>query len=168
MTFEIRRAVLEDASSLANIIVESWRSAYSDLIPKDEIIKYLDKERRQQQFEKFIADEEIILIQTYDGIPAGLVFANKGNDEQIEYCGSIYSIYILEEYWGKGIGTHLMDEVINILQDEGCKQISLWVYEANIRARRFYEKCDFTFDGTKKYSHFSNKPIELRYVYKII
>ena len=164
MTFEIRRAVLEDASSLANIIVESWRSAYSDLIPKDEIIKYLDKERRQQQFEKFIADEEIILIQTYDGIPAGLVFANKANDEQIEYCGSIYSIYILEEYWGKGLGTRLMDRVINILQDEGCKRVSLWVYEENKRAIRFYEKCGFIFDGTRKHSHFSNKPIELRYI----
>lgn len=54
MKYEIRRAIQDDTSFLANIIVESWRSAYSNLIPEDEIIKFLDKERRQQQFEEFI------------------------------------------------------------------------------------------------------------------
>lgn len=167
MTYEIRRAVLEDASSLANIIVESWRSTYSNLIPKDEIIKYYDKDRRQRQFEKNIENEEIVLIGIYDSVPAGLVFANMDNDEQIEDCGSIYSIYILEEYWGKGLGTGLMDEAVKILKDEGCKSVSLWVYEENNRAIGFYEKHGFIFDGTKKCSHFSNKPVELRYVKNI-
>ena len=163
----IRKAVLEDVSTLANIIVESWRSTYSNLIPKDEIIKYLDKKRRQQQFEEFIKNKEIILIGLYEGAPVSMLFANKDNDEQIEDCGSVYSIYILEEYWGKGLGTGLMDEAVKILKDEGCKRVSLWVYEENSRARGFYEKCGFIFDGTKKHSHFSNKPVELRYVREI-
>lgn len=160
-------ATKEDAEFLANIIVESWKSAYSNVIPKDEITKFLDKQRRQRQFEKFIEDEEIVLIAFYDEIPFGLVFANKDNDEQLKECGSIYSIYLLEEYWGKGLATKLMDVVINILKEEGCKQVSLWVYEVNTRARRFYEKCGFIFDGNKKHSHFSNKPIELRYIKQI-
>jgi len=164
---EIRKATKEDAESLANIIVESWKSAYSNVIPKDEITKFLDKQRRQRQFERFIEDEEIVLIGFYDEIPFGLVFANKDNDEQLKECGSIYSIYLLEEYWGKGLATKLMDVVINILKEEGCKQVSLWVYEVNTRARRFYEKCGFIFDGNKKHSHFSNKPIELRYIKQI-
>ncbi|MCK9444400.1 MAG: GNAT family N-acetyltransferase [Tissierellaceae bacterium] len=167
MGCEIRKATKEDAESLANIIVESWKSAYSNVIPKDEITKFLDKQRRQRQFERFIEDEEIVLIGFYDEIPFGLVFANKDNDEQLKECGSIYSIYLLEEYWGKGLATKLMDVVINILKEEGCKQVSLWVYEVNTRARRFYEKCGFIFDGNKKHSHFSNKPIELRYIKQI-
>ncbi|MCQ4924548.1 GNAT family N-acetyltransferase [Tissierella carlieri] len=167
MKYEIRRARIEDAESLANIIVESWRSAYIDIIPKDEIVRFLDKERRQKQFEKFIQDDEIILLGTCDDIPSGLVFANKDNDEGLERCGAIYSIYLLEEYWGKGLATKLMDEIINILKKEGCKRASLWVFESNIRARTFYEKHGFIFDGTKKYSHFSNKPIELRYILDI-
>lgn len=102
MGCEVRRAVIEDAKSLSNIIVESWRSAYCDVIPEDEIIKFLDKQRRQQQFERFIEDGEIVLIGIYEGIPCGLVFANKDNDEQLVDCGSIYSIYLLEEYWERG------------------------------------------------------------------
>ncbi len=60
-----------------------------------------------------------------------------------------------------------MESALNILKDQGCKKVSLWVYEDNIRARKFYEKCGFTYDGNKKYSHFSNKPIELRYIKQI-
>lgn len=44
---------------------------------------------------RFIEDEEIVLIGFYDGIPFGLVFADKDNDEQLKKCGSIYSIYLL-------------------------------------------------------------------------
>ena len=164
MGIEIRTAIKEDASNLANIIVESWKSAYSELIPKDEITRYLDKERRKIQFEKFIEDGEIVLIGLFNEVPCGLVFANKDNDEGLENCGSIYSIYLLEETWGKGLSSKLMDETVEILKGKGCKQISLWVYEENMRARKFYEKRGFIFDGSKKHSRFSNKPLELRYI----
>lgn len=164
MEIEIRAAKKEDASSLANIIVESWKSAYSEIIPKDEITRYLDKDRRKIQFEKFIENGEIVLIGLLNKMPCGLVFANKDNDEGLENCGSIYSIYLLEETWGKGLSSKLMDETIEILKRKGCKKISLWVYEENSRARKFYEKHGFTFDGSKKHSRFSNKPLELRYI----
>lgn len=165
--YNIRRARKEGSEALAHIIVESWKSAYSNIIPLDEMARFLDKKRRQGQFEKFIEDGEIVLIGFYEEKPFGLAFANKDNDEQLKDCGSIYSIYLLEEYWGKGLASKLMDEVINILKEEGCKQVSLWVYEANKRARKFYEKCGFVFDGNKKHSRFSNKPLELRYIKQI-
>ena len=164
LEFEVRRAVVEDAKSLANIIVESWRVAYKDILPKDEITRFLDKERRQEQFEKFIKDDEIVLIGLHKGIPCGLVFANKDNDEELVDCGSIYSMYLLEEYWGKGLANSLMNETINILKNQGCLHAMLWVYESNARAIGFYEKFGFRFDGLKKHSHFSNKPIEKRYL----
>lgn len=167
MVYKVRMAVLEDAEVLGHIIVESWKSAYKNIIPEDEIVRYLDKQKRKQQFEKFIQDKEIVLIGFYNEIPCGLVFANKENDEELEDTGSIYSIYTLQQYWGKGIAYKLMDKAVDILKEEGCKHISLWVYEENIRARKFYEKCGFQFDGTKKHGRFSNKPMELRYIKEI-
>ncbi len=164
MGISIRPATIDDASSLANIIVESWKSAYSELIPKDEIARYLDKNKRKNQFEKFIQDEEIVLIALFDQIPCGLAFANKDNDEGLEECGSIYSMYLLEEYWGRGVSSELMTKVIEILERQGVKRVSLWVYEKNLRARKFYEKHNFAFDGHKKYSRFSNELLELRYI----
>lgn len=167
LKIEVRKAEIADCDSLGHIIVESWRSTYSHIIPKDEIIKFLDKQKRKEQFERFIKNNEIVLIGTCDEIPFGFVFANNDNDEGLVDCGSIYSIYLLEEYWGKGLASKIMSEVICILKEEGCKQVSLWVYESNIRAIKFYEKSGFISDGTKKSSHFSNKPIELRYIKQI-
>ncbi len=60
-----------------------------------------------------------------------------------------------------------MEMVTSILKESGCNQISLWVYEENKRAINFYEKSKFIFDENKKQSHFSNKPIELRYIKQI-
>ncbi len=101
MIYKVRKAVKSDSLDLANIIVESWKSAYSEIIPKDEIAKFLDKERRQRQFERFIEDEEIILIGSVNEIACGLVFANKDNDQGLEDCGSIYSIYLLRGILGQ-------------------------------------------------------------------
>lgn len=167
MKCEVRKAVKSDSKDLANIIVESWKSAYSDIIPKDEIVRFLDKEKREKQFERFIDDEEIVLIGLYNEKPCGLVFANKDNDEDLQDCGSIYSIYLLEECWGKGLASKLMDMATDILRECGCNNASLWVYEENKRAINFYEKYGFRYDGNKKYSRFSNKPIELRYIKQI-
>lgn len=57
---------MEDAESLGNIIVESQKAAYSNIIPEDEMAKFLDKERRKRQFERFIENGEIILIGIYN------------------------------------------------------------------------------------------------------
>lgn len=164
MKITIRRAEIYDAKDLAHIILESWRSTYSDLIPEEEIKRYLDLERRRNQFERFISQGEIVLIGFIDNKPCGLAFANPDNDEGLEVCGSIYSMYTLEESWGMGLGKALMDNVIRELREAGCRKVLLWVYEENPRARKFYEKCGFSYDGKSKESHFSNSPLELRYI----
>lgn len=167
MEYSVRTAIIEDASSLAHIIVESWRAAYMEIIPKDEISKYLDIQKRKSQFERYISHGEIVLIGLHNNIPCGLAFGNKENDEGLEKCGSIYSLYIMPEYWGSGIASKLMDNILEILKNQGCKKASLWVFEDNQRAINFYEKSGFYFDGSKKYSHFSNSPVERRYIKEI-
>ena len=123
MKITIRRAEIYDAKDLAHIIVESWRSTYSDLIPEEEIKRYLDLERRRNQFERFISQGEIVLIGFIDNKPCGLAFANPDNDEGLEVCGSIYSMYTLEESWGMGLGKALMDNVIRELREAGCRKV---------------------------------------------
>jgi hypothetical protein len=66
LEYEVRKALMEDTESLGNIIVESWKAAYSNIIPEDEMAKFLDKERRKRQFERFIENGEIILIGIYN------------------------------------------------------------------------------------------------------
>ena len=53
---------------------------------------------------------------------------------------SVYGIYILDEYRGKGLGRQFMD-FIKTYRPQAT--ISLWVLEVNANARRFYEKNGF-------------------------
>ncbi|MCO7124459.1 GNAT family N-acetyltransferase [Sporolactobacillus shoreicorticis] len=68
----------------------------------------------------------------------------------------------------KGRGRQLMDFAVNHLKDQNYHKIFLWVFEENQRARKFYEKHGYTFDGTKEQLTIDGKQLtEMRYVYQL-
>jgi GNAT superfamily N-acetyltransferase len=48
-------------------------------------------------------------------------------------------LYVVPEWWGKGVAAELHDHALEVVRDLGSMQIHLWVLEENARARRFYE-----------------------------
>ena len=60
----------------------------------------------------------------------------------------------MQDNWGKGYGTMMMEHVLSEMKAVGFEKAMLWVFEENIRARKFYEKHGFSFNGKKK--EFSN------------
>ena len=57
--------------------------------------------------------------------------------------GELICIHSLQDGWGKGYGSEMMKYVLNDLRQAQYKSVILWVFEANTRARRFYEKHGF-------------------------
>ena len=80
----------------------------------------------------------------------------------MEGFGEVVAIYALASYWGRQVGKPLMDRAVEELRAQGFPNIMLWAFEANARARRFYEKYGFVFDGTYKDSGL-NGAKEVRY-----
>lgn len=72
-------------------------------------------------------------------------------------------IYLVPEYWKKGIGTYFINWGLNELKNRGYKKVTLWVLEDNYNARKFYERIGFKQDGTIKEITLGKKLIELRY-----
>jgi ribosomal protein S18 acetylase RimI-like enzyme len=58
----------------------------------------------------------------------------------------------------------MLDFAISELKHAKQKEIFLWVFEENIEARRFYEKNNFSFDGTKREVKYGKPLVQLRYV----
>lgn len=54
----------------------------------------------------------------------------------------------------------MLTEALNQI---GNQPVFLWAFEENVRARRFYEKHGFRWDGTQRLSEFDGA-IEVRYV----
>ena len=100
----------------------------------------------------------------HNGAMIGRLFINKSRDEDKADSGEIGAMYLLSEYWGKGYGREMMDFSLAELKRMGHDEVLLWVLEANNRARRFYEKCGFSFDGAKKEIKIDTLHAHMRYV----
>jgi RimJ/RimL family protein N-acetyltransferase len=60
------------------------------------------------------------------------------------------AIALLSEYWNKGIGTRMFQELIRIAKEnENIMQIELDFIEGNSRVRALYEKMGFRITGVK-------------------
>lgn len=164
MNITIRTAAAEDAHDFAYVICESWKAAYKDIITPEEMAKRTDVEKRTGFFKELILSgkEQFYLAFNENNSPCGVCSTGSARDTDMPNCGELIAIYALPEYWGKGIGKQLMDTAISGLKKQGFNGIILWTFEANNRARRFYEKCGFAFDGTYKDSGFPDTK-EVRY-----
>jgi GNAT superfamily N-acetyltransferase len=137
----------------------TWQQSYAGIIP-DEYLQNLNSEQRLPMWERmlnpanwttppaiFVAADEGKLIGFSTGGPSGDEDAKPGT-------GELYSIYLLQEFWGHGIGRDLHDALLDELRAREFNRTTLWVLEANDRTRRWYERQSWTWDG-------SAKPIEL-------
>ena len=65
-------------------------------------------------------------------------FAEKGKRAYL------YAFRVHQKYQGKGLGNFLLENVLNILQENGYREFTVGVEDDNARARYMYEKNVFT------------------------
>ncbi|WP_346886640.1 GNAT family N-acetyltransferase [Clostridium sp. UBA4395] len=166
--YNIRYATIDDAKILGEIHSKSWKDAYRGIV-SNEILDNITPSKREIYFKKALSEkwEEDAIIFKED-VPIGLICIGKcRDDDKKELSGEIWGIYLLPQYWSMGVGSELIRWGMNELRKRSYKEITLWVLEENIRARRFYEKIGFYHDGTVKEINIGKKLKEYRYVKEI-
>jgi RimJ/RimL family protein N-acetyltransferase len=156
-----RKATFTDAADMAYIHIHSWEAAYKNIVPEDAITA--KNAGRLAMWHKTLSCEHNNYIALYRDTPVGLMGIHPGRDNDLPDAGEIGSIYLHPDYFGKGYGQEMIEYAIVTLRQQGFKIITLWVLEENIRARRFYEKCGFSFDGTKEEIIIGKPLIKIRY-----
>ncbi len=158
----IRLLTKIDISRQAIIHSTSFRKAYENIIPES-FLKDFTPEKREvffrNEFEKY---KDTYIIETDNEI-IGFSTIGKTRDKNEINTGEIWGIYLHPDYWEKGYGTKLLNYLIEILKKRGFNEITLWVLEENLPARKFYEKNGFQFDGTRKKLSIGKDLIEIRY-----
>jgi len=131
----IRRALKEDADIIGEVHSYAWKQTYQGVFDQE----YLDSDSpsaRREEFLRSLDDKNCgYLLLKEEGHAAGVVKLVRDLD-RVE----ISSIYILEEYRGRGFGREVLEFIFS--EYRGL-QIELWVLEENYKARSFYEKCGF-------------------------
>ena len=142
----VRRATPDDARTIADIQVETWRAAYVDVMPQ-EVLDSLDVEERARTWGHWLTvDATAQFVAECSG--AGVGFVSAGPCRHEDATGEVYAIYVRPEAWGTGSGWALMDAAVEWLT-ERWREAILWVAEENPRARRFYERYGWVAETTR-------------------
>ena len=131
----------EEIKGKAFVHFQSWQEAYSGIVKQ----AYLD-ERTIEKCEEMALNTMDTTIIAKDGERViGFAQNGKYNYDDLEDAGEIIALYVLADYYGKGIGYRLMQEAMEYLSD--YPQIALFVIKDNQRAIDFYTRYGFRFDG---------------------
>lgn len=154
MNTTIRKAKLGDEKTLAYIQTESWKSAFSDIISADDLIKYTDVNKAQEMYLNILkSNYSEISILEIDGKPHCIAAWSKSRNPQFSDCAELICIHSLCDNWGQGYGSMMMNHIIDEIKKLGYNSVLLWVFKKNTRARRFYEKHGFELTDNTQISY---------------
>ena len=134
---------------------QTWREAYDDLLPAD-FQETMTLEKCRFFSQKY---PENTLIAMDGKKVVGFISYGNFRDEAIK-AGEIIALYVLKDYYGKGVSEQLMHAAFVALDQ--FSEIYLWVLKDNKRAIAFYQKMGFTFDGQEKILDLGKPVKELR------
>jgi GNAT superfamily N-acetyltransferase len=159
----MRAAVPEDSYAVASVQVRSWQAAYRGLISQE----YLDSLTpeawaRRYTFGRMGFQLPSTLLAVDGHAVCGLV--TTGLSRGLPNFGELMAIYVDPAHVRAGVGRLLIAAGRERLRGVGVQEAVLWVLDGNVRARRFYERDGWRFDGTHRTSTYGGVPAaEVRY-----
>ncbi|MCU1405115.1 MAG: N-acetyltransferase [Glaciihabitans sp.] len=156
----VREPAKGDAAAIARVHVQGWRDAYSHLLPES---FYNDATLRQRtRMWRAVLRLDVIpsrlRVAVLGGVIVGVALAGRGRGDNPPRALELYLIYVTSEVYGLGAGQALLEAVL------GDEPAQLWVAEENPRARAFYLRNGFTFDGTMDVAAAAGNMVEMRLV----
>ena len=87
---------------------------------------------------------KLLLLALIDGEIAGSCGITPVAEHlKTRHRGSV-GISVKKKYWGLGIGSLLIQDILSFAKRNGIEQIELGVYSDNLRAQKLYERFGFT------------------------
>lgn len=138
---------------------KAWQQAYTGLVDQS----CLDKMSVEKCVEIAYKWPDNLLVAKDGERVVGFVGYGDCRNDDMKDAGEVFAIYVLAEYYGKGVGRALMDAALDLLPQD---RVAVWVLQGNKRAIRFYEKCGFRSDGKSDTKILGSPITEIRMVLK--
>ena len=148
----VRNAELEDMKQLGHIMAVSFRTAFADFVSQQTMDACAQEDNCAAMLEGIYREGKMHFLI---GDNSGMLVWQKVQD-----FAEIVAIHSLSESWGTGLGHAMLEEALNQIGDQ---PVFLWAFKENRRARRFYEKHGFHWDGSERVIKFDGA-LEVRYV----
>ena len=148
----VRNAEFEDMKRLGHIMSVSFRTAFADFVSQETLDACAREENCAALLEGIFREGQMHFLIGGD---SGMLVWQRTADG-----AEIVAIHSLPQSWGTGLGHAMLTDALKRI---GEGTVFLWAFRENRRARRFYEKHGFRWEGTELISEFDGAA-EVRYV----
>lgn len=150
----VRRAIPQDAESIATVHIETWQHAYRGQLPDSFLDRLSDElSSRTKAWRSNISvsrPNTEIWVTGSEGRADSFVALGPARGTVPDRTGEIYAIYVHPQFWDRGLGRALFARANERLISLEFTSAILWVLESNRRARRFYEIAGWNLEGPAK------------------
>lgn len=147
MNISIRPCGVDDLDALQALATQAFFETFAPLNTPENMDAYLRSAYNLPTLRGELEDGNQEFYFAYaDGVLAGYLKINEA-PSQAEFNDprslELERLYVLERFYGTGVGQFLMDAALEKAQERGKEYIFLGVWEHNRRAGRFYQKNGF-------------------------
>jgi len=144
---EIKKATDKDVKTLSIVSRKAFYVPHKDVIPKDIMDNYIRTNFNEENLLKEISNPEFQYYLLYkNDVLAGfskIIINSKNIHIKEENVTKMERLYLLEEFYGTGLGQQLFDYILKLAKQQNQKGIWLYVWIKNYRAIDFYKKVGF-------------------------
>lgn len=163
----VRRGCEADAPGLAALHVRAWQWAYRGLLPDPYLDGLIQQVAQRESMWRHILGRgdagHPVWVALLGGRLAGFCSTAPAQGD-LPDTAELKTIYLEPDAVGSGVGAALIGRALTDLRARGARRAVLWVLDANVRARRFYERGGWRADGATRVEAFQGAPVlEVRY-----
>ena len=165
--FQIRPANFQDCPGLAQVQVDSYRTAYASFFPSSyfEQMTYAEQEQDWREWLASGKDEILLVAHLAETQVVGYVLAKAEPDVYPGYASEIMALHVRRAHQHQGLGYALLQSAARQLAECSCQSVMLWTLKGN-PIRRWYEKLGGQFLGEKTYPVDDWDIVEVAYGWK--
>jgi diamine N-acetyltransferase len=144
----IRRATPADAPLLAELGAATFTETFGHLYPSEDLQHFLLGTHSLDSWTRTLADpQRATWIATHaDGSPIGFLAVGPCKlpvENREPTAGEIQQLYVLAQHHNLRLGSRLMSEGLQWLEEQGRRPIYIGVWSENFGAQRFYGRYGF-------------------------
>ena len=144
---EIRKSELTDLENLRAIGMQTFIETFGEMNTQENMAKYLSESFNEERLRSELTNpDSVIYFAILENQFIGYVKLNFGEAQteiKDQKSLEIERIYVLKEYYGKGVGQVLYNTALDIARQKKVEAVWLGVWEENPRAISFYKKNGF-------------------------
>jgi ribosomal protein S18 acetylase RimI-like enzyme len=137
----VRQAVLADAEQIARVHVASWRIAYGEFMPPQQMAWISERRETRRAGDLIRNPETPFLVAENDNSVVGfLAYGPPGDECDPKSTRQIYTFFVDPQRYRRGIGARLLTTMESEIS---VSEITVWVMTQGVHGPRFYERRGF-------------------------